>query len=50
MMNEFQKETGIAALLMLFFIGYFCYVEIARTEIAGRSDAGYRDEGAKNEG
>jgi len=36
-MTDFQKEVGLAAVLLVFFFGCFCYAGIVRTETAGRS-------------
>lgn len=36
-MTEFQKEISVVALLLVFLLGCFCYVEIAHTEATGGS-------------
>lgn len=36
MMTQFQKEIGVVIVLLTFFCGFFCFVEIARTEKAGK--------------
>jgi len=36
-MTDFQKEVGLAAVVLVFFSGCFCCAGIVHTETAGRS-------------